>query len=355
MAYSSTSSAGELADALRGASRVLLLSHAKPDGDAVGSLLALRHALVAANKTVEVLLMGPVEPALLVAAARIICGPGGVRGGAGGSLRRFEQDGLPKNEPDLVAVVDTGSWAQVEPIAAWLRARTDRTIGVDHHAGGSEDLAPRRLVDVSSASTTQALVPVLEAFDATFDATLATALFMGLATDTGWFRFPSADAGVFALASRLLAAGAQRDWLYATLEQNVRPARLAVLARALGTLELLRGGSASIMTLSREDFAATGAGPEDAGGIVNEPLAIGSVKLSILLSEHEPGLTRASFRSKAALPGEPADVSVDVNALAAAFGGGGHVHAAGAKLPMELAAAKALVVAKVDGTSRTAR
>ena len=343
MAYASTATPAELGAALRASQQALLLSHAKPDGDAIGSLLAVRECLVGRGAQAEIVLMGPIEPSLLEIGSELVA-----RGAApDGRLRRLEQDGLPPSEPDLVVVVDTGSWAQVEPMAPWLKARSAIIVGIDHHAGGSEDLAGRRHVDVGCASTTQALVPVLEAAGASLSPVLATALYMGLATDTGWFRFPSADSAVFALGARLLAAGAERDWLYALLEQNARPPRLALLARALASLELHRGGAASIMTLSREDFAETKAGPEDAGGFVNEAMALRTVRLSILLTQVEAGVTRASFRSKPRLPGEPPEALVDVNRLAAQFGGGGHVHAAGARLKADLAEAKARVAAAI--------
>jgi phosphoesterase RecJ-like protein len=344
MPYASNATAEELGAELRAASRVLLLSHAKPDGDALGSLLALRECVLGHGAVGEAVLMGPVEGALLEIGKAIM--ERGVR--ASGGLRVLEREGLPAAEPDLIVLVDTGSWAQVEPVAAWLRPRRERMIGVDHHAGGSEDLVPRRLVEPACASTTQALVPVLEAAGAQMTPALASALYMGLATDTGWFRFASADARVFALASRLLAAGAHRDLIYARLEQNAKLPRLALLARALASLELHGAGTASIMSLGLEDFAATGAGPEDAGGFVNEAMALRSVRLSILLTQVEPGVTKASFRSKPLLPGDARESLVDVNALAARFGGGGHVHAAGARLNADLAKARGLVADAVN-------
>lgn len=344
MAYASTVTPAAMGAAIRAAQRAVLLSHAKPDGDAVGSLLAVRESIVSQGGEAEAILMGPIEPSLLEVGAALIA-----RGARpAGSLRVLERDGWPAEEPDLVVIVDTGSWAQVEPAAAWLRARLERVVGIDHHAGGSEDLAARRVVERTCASTTQVLAPILAHADAAMTPALASALFMGLATDTGWFRFSSADAAVFALGSRLLAAGADRDYLYARLEQNAKPPRLALLAKALSTLELHCDGSVALMTLGREDFASTGAGPEDAGGFVNEPMALRSVRMSILLTQVEPGVTRASFRSKPALPGEPAALRIDVNAFAARFGGGGHVQAAGARFKQELAATKATITAALD-------
>lgn len=343
-AYASTTSAAAMAELIRGATRVLLLTHSKPDGDAVGSVVALRRALDQCGVHAEILLMGPIDQALLTVLE-------------GEPMRRLEREGPPKDEPDLIMLVDTGSWSQVDALRAWLTPRLGKVIGVDHHRRG-DDIAAMRLVDPTCASTTQALMPLLKALEVRMSAELATPLFMGLATDTGWFRFSSADAAVLRLASELLGAGAAKDWLYATLEQNARPSRLALTARALASIEFVDpvdsiwGGRIAVMTLTRADFAETGGGTEDTGGVVNEPLAIREVRGAILLSQHEAGVTRVSFRSKPALiapDGRVLEPGLDVNALAARFGGGGHVQAAGARIAAELEKARERVMGELGG------
>jgi len=331
--YRSTISIGDIAALLNAAKRPLLLSHAKPDGDALGSLLALHRACANQGAAPTILLMGPIEPSLIEAAGDT-------------PTRRFESDGHVSEEPDLIVVVDTGAWAQLEPLAAWLRERAERVVGIDHHARG-DDVAPRRIIDATCASTTQMIVEVVDAMGVAITPPIADALFMGLATDTGWFRFSSADHRVFALASRLLKAGADKDHLYAVLEQALRPPQLALQARALTSMTLLGDGRAAVMRLGVADFVAAGASPGDTGGIVNDPLALRSVRVSVLLTEHEPGVTRISFRSKpptSDASGVDGD-SIDVNELASRIGGGGHRHAAGARLELPIAEA----VERVEG------
>ncbi|MCA9284688.1 MAG: DHH family phosphoesterase [Phycisphaerales bacterium] len=328
--YASNTTYPRLAERLRQAERVVVLTHTKPDGDAVGSVLAVQRALTLLGKQATGVLMGPVEPGLLELARPTV-------------LERLENGPLPE-EVDLVVVVDTGAWAQLEPVAPWLRTRRDRTIGLDHHARGDE-IAGERMIDVRAASCTQVLVPLIEALGCPLTGGpggVAEALFVGLATDTGWFRFANADAAAFALAARLLKSGVDKGRIYQVLEETARPSRLALTSRALSSLRLVADGAAAVMSLGMSDFTETGGALEDLTGIVNEPMAVRSVRVSALLTQTDPGLTKVSLRSKPAIAGG-ADGFVNVNDLAARFGGGGHANAAGARIKADLDAAQAQI------------
>ena len=315
--YETNTTVEDLAERLKSSGPVLILTHAKPDGDALGTSLALHRGLGQLGVSSTVLLAGPIDANLLTLV------------GEGDRVHRLEEEGLPDEEPGLVAVVDTGAWTQVEPFAEWLRIRHGKVVGIDHHAGGDE-VASERVVDVTCAAATQVLVPILDAMGVDIAADgIADPLFAGMATDTGWFRFSSAGPAVSRLAARLLEAGADKDALYARIEQNSSLRRVAMQGRALSSLELLHDGQIALMRLGPEDFVDTGARPENLAGIVNMPMEIGSVRASMLLVEFEAGATKISFRSKPALDDQ---LMVDVNQLAGRFGGGGHVHAAGARL-----------------------
>ena len=323
--YSTTTTARHIADRFVNAKRVLITSHDKPDGDAIGSALALARALRQRGRVVDIWLSGAFDPVLQCLLAN-------------------EQPGrapekLPSGDYDAVAVLDTGSWGQLEHLGPWLRERREKIMGVDHHRSGDTDFADR-IVDTRCASCTQALVPIIDALGVKFDmpgtggsGSIAEALFAGLATDTGWFRFSSADAAVFTLASRLLSAGVEKDRLYRQLEENSRPPRLGLLGRALSNIRWLANNRAAMMQLMPEDFATASGSPEDLAGVVNAPMQVGSTECSVLLSQTEVGIVKLSFRSKPAL--HAGGGFVDVNRMAGEFGGGGHVHAAGARVKGE--------------------
>lgn len=320
--YRSTTTPETLAGTLAAATSVLILTHQKPDGDALGSCLGLQRGLRQRGVASRILLAGPIDPNLL----RIV--------GPEDRVERVEQAGLPGDDQDLVAILDTGAWTQLAEFGAWLCDQPAPIVGIDHHARGGS-VAGERLVETTAASATQVVLTVLDAMDVDIASDgIADALFLGLATDTGWFRFSSAGPEVYRVAARLMEAGARKDEIYALTEQNATPARLAMLSRALGSLRFIGNGMVGVMTLTLEDFAATGANMEELAGIVNQPLDIGALRASVLLTETESGVTKLSLRSK---PAEGDHLVVDVNELAATFGGGGHVHAAGARVDGSLA------------------
>lgn len=343
MSYETNTTVEALARELRAATRVLVTTHQKPDGDALGSVLAVVRACQAVGVAAEGWVVDPCE----------------------GNLRSFEASSrvvhvhprrpeLPQGEFDLVVVVDTGAWTQLEVIAPWLRERHARVIGLDHHARG-DAVAARRVVDVGCGSCTALLARLVEAMgvplasgaDERGRGSIAEALYMGLATDTGWFRFPNARAAEFALAARLLEAGVDKDAMYQQIEQSSRAERVELQACALSSLEMVAGGRIALMRLRAADFSATGAMLEETAGIVNIPMEIAAVRASVLAVEDtQAGVIKLSFRSK---PADDSGTFIDVNELGSRFGGGGHIHAAGAKQQGTLDEVIARVRAAVGG------
>ena len=342
--YVSNASVAELAAAIRGARRLVVTSHAKPDGDALGSVLATVRCCRALGIAAEGWLVGPFEPNLMRFAdeGEIMCVDP-------------ESPRLPGDGFDLVAIVDTGAWSQLETMAPWLRARVERAIGFDHHARGDR-VAARRVVDAAWGSTTGLLSELVAELgvDPSFGAdsrghgSVAEALWLGLATDTGFFRFPNAREREFALAARLVAAGVDKDRVHALIEQSNRPERLAIEARALASVAYLAGGAVATMAISRRDLDETGARPEELSGVVQLPMGVGAVRAVVFAVETEPGLVKLSFRSK---PRDEAGRMLDVNEVAARFGGGGHVHAAGARIRGSLDEAMRQVVEAIRAYS----
>lgn len=337
MSYKSTTTHALLAARLQAAKRPFITSHFKPDGDALGSVLALGRALRSLGAEVDCALAGPIDRSILALALP-------------SEYRHVERGTVtPHAECDLAVVLDTGAWSQLDHCKDWLRDHAELVVGIDHHARG-DLVAPQRIVEPWCASCTQVLVAIIDELGAplgptmkTARHTIAEAIFAGLATDTGWFRFSGADDRVFQLASRLLACGVDKNGLYRMIEQADAPGRPLILGRALNSLTYGCGGRVAVMRLSRKDFLETGTRVDDLAGLVNEPMSVGLLEVSILLVEADDRLVKVSFRSKP--PAEPGGACVDVNHIAARFDGGGHVHAAGARVTGTLSEAAAIVLA----------
>ena len=319
--YVSNTTWADIALRIDAAARIALITHNKPDGDGLGSLLALARTLPDLGKQADIFLMGPIERPL--------------RPIAGETPYRLVERDHPTDDYDLIIVADTSAWSQLEPLADWLRKHRERIITIDHHSRGDE-VGSLRIVEPRAAATAQMIVSLFDEAGWEIKGGLgsaAEAIYVGIATDTGWFRYDNAGPETFRVAARLLECGVDKSRLYRLIEETHRPQRLLLEARALNSVEYACDGTVAIQYLRPEDFEQTGGRIEDLTGMVNLPMIVEQVRVSILLSESEPGRTKLSFRAKPPLPGE---TPVDVNKLAQHFGGGGHVFAAGARIDASL-------------------
>lgn len=326
--YESTASYTEIAERINAASKIVVTTHRKPDGDALGSVVGMYRGLIGIGKTITPLIIGPLEHGLKLMSEEV-------------PIQLVEEDGLPTEEPDLIIVVDTGAWSQLEAIQDWLKERADIVVGLDHHANG-DDVANLRIVDTTAAACTQVVKSLFEEMNIGLGSgtgSIAEALFIGIGTDTGWFRFSNADSRCFSDVATLLEHDIDRYHIYRTLEETARPPRMDLLQRMLASIEYV--GPVAIMCLRSTDFQETNGASTDIVGLVNTPMVLSQVNASVLLTDSDPTVTKISFRSKPALPDSPVSL-IDVNELARNFNGGGHVHAAGARIfaPLEEVKAK---------------
>ncbi len=313
--------------------RPLLISHAKPDGDALGALVAMRSLFPSAETEPTALLFDviPRRYALFDSLATLeILG------------RNFDRSRL--DEHDGVIVLDTCTYNQLDPVADWLRQSKLPRLAIDHHVT-RDNLADSYLVDESAAAACLILYEWAVATNRELSWAARDALFVGIAMDTGWFKHSNTDERVLRAAADLTARGVRPHELHQPLFQRETAARVRLLGAALGTLELTANDRLAVMTVSLSDLAAARAATADTEDIVNEPLRIDSVQVSVLLTETPEKEVRVSFRSKPPIAGS---VDVDVAAIAAGLGGGGHRRAAGARLSQPLPDARKAVIKRIE-------
>jgi bifunctional oligoribonuclease and PAP phosphatase NrnA len=315
--YTSNTTLEAIADRLRAVNTILISTHVKPDGDAIGSTLALARALMRLEKDVTVVHHGPwshrFDPYL-------------------GDVEILHYEGqcdLPETE--AIVIADTGAWSQLTRLKPHLEPRHDKTIVIDHHRHGS-DCAALRFIEPEASAVCEPMARLckllLDVEKLPVD--IAEPLYFGIATDTGWFRFNSVRPETFHLAAEFIAAGVDQSAIYRHIEQGDNVPSLILLRKALDSMELLNENGSALMLLTQENIKDAKADPDDTTGLIDVPQRVQSIRVVGLVVELRPDLTKISLRSK---PGDqPGEPFVNVDLLAGVFGGGGHVHAAGAKV-----------------------
>jgi phosphoesterase RecJ-like protein len=295
--------------------RVLVTTHVRPDGDALGSAAAISMGMKRRGIEAEVLLLShlPRKYAFIFLENDIRFHDAEPGWPAGLSLDAF----------DALLVIDTGTWSQLPGLKAKVLAYSKPRLVIDHHLT-QEDWADVKLVVTEAAAAAEIVAELLDQWDVPIDRQIASALFVAIASDTGWFQFSNTRPYTMRLAALLMEAGVDTDRLYQLLYQNERKERIALQARALNSMELLKDGRLAVMRIAKKDFEETGAAVPDTENLINLPLQIATVEVSLLLTEPlDFGPVRASLRSKG---------QIDVAKFAERFGGGGHARASGLKL-----------------------
>jgi len=323
---------GQATAFVRDVRRPLLVSHAKPDGDAIGSLVAMRAVLRVLGAEPFALVYDdiPDRYCFLVDDEPL------TRLGADLSLADLDRRGF-----DGVVVLDTCTYNQLEPIADWLRATSLRKLVVDHHVTRDE-LADVSVIDESAAAACLVLHEWFESACFEIDAAAAQALYVGIATDTGWFRHSNTDARAMSAATKLVARGVRPSAMFDLLFQQETVARFRLRAAVGSHLELLADDRLAVQAIPARVFDETGSSLAETEDLVNEPLRVSGTVLSVMLVDQGGGVTRVGFRSRAPITED--DPDIDVAAIAMQFGGGGHRRAAGARIQAPLDEAKSRVV-----------
>ena len=318
---------GEVLQAIEQHQKFVLTSHARPDGDAIGSVLALSQMLKAFGKDVEVILRDPV-PVI---------------------YRPLPQSHSIKQAREVSGVYEAAIILECDILQrtglVGLDAKERVLVNIDHHSS-AKPFANVNWIDTSACATAQMIFQLAKALSAgeagarklsLITADVATCLYTAVLADTGSFCFHGTSERTFALAQELVHAGADP----ARIAQNVYFAnpesKMRLLGAALGSLQ--RKGKLAWMQVSNAQMNELHAPEEDSEGLVNYALSIADVEVAIFFRELPDGRYRVSLRSKGA---------VDVAKVAERFGGGGHQCASGCSLPGPIAAASEKIIAQFE-------
>jgi bifunctional oligoribonuclease and PAP phosphatase NrnA len=296
-----------VADAIRANDRFLVVTHENPDGDALGSMLAMALALRALRKDVVMYLSGnaptPAEYRFLDL----------------GDVRRELPDDL---EERVLLAVDCANDRRIgEENTGVDRAKL--VVNVDHHHDNSE-FGDVNLIVAEASSTSEIVRDILRALDVALTPEIAAALYVGLVTDTGRFQYTNTTPKALRLAAELVEAGADVHGIFRHVYETVQFSKLKLLARALERAQLFEGGRLVVSYLLKDDFGDVGAEEPYSEGIIDSLRAVEGSEMVALIREpprNEGPARRISLRSS--------HDEVDVSAVARKMGGGGHRQAAG--------------------------
>jgi phosphoesterase RecJ-like protein len=302
----------------------LLTTHVRPDGDGLGSMLALADTLESRGKHTQMVVASTLPPRydFLDPQRRI---------------HQFSLPGVAYQGAEAVLILDTGTWNQLGDFGTFLRGLSVPRAVIDHHQT-QDDLGALRLVDVSAEATGRLIYEAITALGGPLKEQSAHALFVALAMDTGWFRHKNTTPATFDLAGKLAQAGARVTEAYEALFEKNSVGRLKLTGLVLSRLQLAYRDRVAFSEIRLGDYEVTGAIPQDSEDLINFIRSIPSVAIALFFMEQPRGGVKVSFRSR-----DPYDVA----RLAEQFNGGGHRLAAGATLQTSLEEARSLVLQAV--------
>lgn len=301
------------ASLLLSAKHIVLSGHVQPDGDCLGSILALYQALKTEERQVQIWLDDDISPLYEFLPYIDI-------------IRRPNEQLCTA---DLLVVLDA---SDAERIGRVREAVAAPLLNIDHHLSNTA-FADYLLLDTQAAATGELVFQLLEQMAIPLTPDIAVCLYTAIATDCGFFRYANTTPATLRYAAVLMEQGARPHWIAEQLETKSLSSML-LLGKVLQSLEFFQNGAVSCITLPQPLLEEA----ENTEGYINYPRCIEGVEVAVMFKEKEENVIRVSMRSKI----------LDVSRIAFSFGGGGHMRAAGCTINEPLAVAKAKLLERIE-------
>ncbi len=302
---------------LKNSRSVLIASHVNPDGDAIGSLLAMGLALDALN--IKATLYNESD---IPAVYRFMP-----------EIKRIQNQISRVHAYETAIILDCSNLDRIGR-ATDIVTQIPMVINIDHHSTNTR-FGERQLIDDKACATAELVFRLLKEMEVPISTAMATSIYTGIVTDTGSFRFSNTNASAFEICNEMVLLGVKPKHIARHLYGSYSLGRIKLLNQALGSIEISNNGSLSLMTLTQNMLRETGTQPEDADGLIQYARKIEDVKVAALIQEQANGRKHVSA-DKNYHVSLRSDGSIDVAAIAATFGGGGHPSAAGFNLESTL-------------------
>jgi phosphoesterase RecJ-like protein len=312
----------QIGEILRAHQSFVLLSHVRPDGDAIGSQLALGFSLMAMGKTVRLVNEDGLPENLAF-------------------LRGSDRIETPPAEPldvEVAIALDTATKPRLGDGALHAASKAKVWLNIDHHVSNPK-YGDFNFIDATSPATGQILYDLITQLGMPLPAETCDAIYVAVSTDTGSFQYPSTTAKTYEMAADLTRRGVNVGEINSKTYDDHPYRRLELMRALLNTLERSEDGVLAHWELRDQTRIDLALRPEDSEGLIDVIRAIRGVQLAVFFEELEGGKIRVSMRSK--------DKRLDVCKIALEFGGGGHALAAGIRMKGPLEEAKGLVLAAI--------
>jgi bifunctional oligoribonuclease and PAP phosphatase NrnA len=308
----------QIADAIRRRQRFVLSSHARPDGDAIGSQLAMAYALRALGKEVTVVNADPAPPPLMAF------------------------PGVPEIviAPQVDAPFDAAIVMECGDLARTGVAGLDRSfvINIDHHPGNT-GYGQINWFDARAAACGEMVFDLVKALGVPLTIEIATHVYLAILTDTGSFHYSSISPRTFDICREAIEAGVDPVIVARNVYDSNNMGRLKLFGAVLSAMQIDPSGRIAIVYLDHEMARAAGGTYEDTEGLINLPLTVKEIDAVVFFKQLEGEAYRVSMRSKG---------DIDIGAVAKEFGGGGHKNAAGCTVTGGVDALQKMFVEKIE-------
>ena len=279
-------------------------AHINPDGDSIGSQLAVYSFLTDLDKHVRIFNTDPIPPNYHFLPF----------------YDKIEQpETLDGYSPEILIVLDASTLVRIGNRLSKALVPKQVTINIDHHAS-ADRFGDYNLVEIGVSSTCEIIYKLIQRSGTTIGQERATALYTGIMFDTGCFQYSNSTSQVHRIVANLIDQGIEVDKIYRDVYGNYPVRRLRLLAKALQTLELTPDGKIAWLMVDQKMLNHTNTTLEDVDGVINQIRSIDTVEVAIMATANAPGQSKIGMRSKD---------HVDVGKICAEFGGGGHARAAG--------------------------
>ena len=308
----------QIANVLRSGQRFVISSHTRPDGDSIGSSVALALALRAMGKTAEVVHADPPP----------------------GPLTQFPGVSAIRLAASVDEVFDAAIILECGDLARTGVAGLDRSfvINIDHHPDNS-GYGNLRWFDPTAAACGEMIFVLVKALGAPLTPEVATHIYMAILTDTGSFHYSSISPTTFEICKEALLAGVNPVLVARNVYDSNNMGRLKLFGAVLSTMQIDASARVAIVHVDHEMARSAGGTYEDTEGLVNLPLTVKEIEAVVFFKQLEGGQYRVSMRSKG---------DIDVGAIAKQFGGGGHKNAAGCTVAGAIDTLQPMLVEKIE-------